>query len=337
MTQRILTICYKWTIVFMPLFILSIHGLPAPGFSEDIVIPDVVDRIVAKVNDEIILLSELDDALDTYADQMSARGSSVGNKNEIPITLRRDILNQLVEKKLAEQQIRELRIHVDDTEVDSAIERVKQNSFLTDEMLRKRLAENGMTMANYRRSIKEQILRAKLIDYKVKSNTIITKEDIQSYYDDHYEEYEGVTKYHLRNIIMKTPSFGEEKQRVLERMETLLARLKSGEAFSDLAVIYSESPIAESGGDIGLFELEDLDSSIRNAVEKLKPGEFTDIIETDLGYQIFYLEDIVTTDGIFLEKASPAIEEKLYKEELEKKFKDWISDLKEGAHIQIIE
>jgi len=116
-----------------------------------------------------------------------------------------------------------------------------------------------------------------------------------------------------------------------------LTRLQQGEAFADLAVTYSESPIAEKGGDIGLFKPEDLDESIGNALEKIKPGEFTDIIDTDLGYQIFYLEEIVTTDGIPLEKASPAIEETLYKQELEKKFKDWISDLKKEAHIQIIE
>jgi peptidyl-prolyl cis-trans isomerase SurA len=290
---------------------------------------------VAKVNDDIILLSELDDALAPYVDQMDAHAAT--SENEPMHLLRRDVLNQLVEKKLAEQQIRELGIHVDDTEVDSAIERVKQTNFFTDEMLRQKLAENGMSMTQYRRSIKEQILRAKLIDYKVKSNTIITKEDIQSYYDDHYDEYAGVAKYHLRNIIMKTGPFEEENQRVLERMNDILTRLKSGESFSDLAVIYSESPIADSGGDIGLFKPEDLDSTIKKAVEKIKPGEFTDIIETDLGYQIFYLEDIVTTDGMSLEKASPAIEERLYKEELEKKFKKWIADLKEGAHIQIIE
>ena len=337
MVRKILTRCAKRSITILTLLILSLHGPAAPGFSEEIAIPEVVDRIVAKVNDEIILLSELDDALAPYLDQMDARGASGENENELMLSLRRDVLNQLVEKKLAEQQVRELGIRVDDTEVDSAIERVKQTNFLTDEMLRTRLAENGMTMAQYRRSIREQILRAKLIDYKVKSNTIITKEDIQSYYDDHYDEYKGVTKYHLRNIIMKTSPFAEENQNVLERMNALLERLKQGESFSDLAVIYSESPIAESGGDIGLFKPEELDRSIRDAVEKIKPGEFTDIIETDLGYQIFYLEDIVTTDGIPLEKAAPAIEEKLYKEELEKKFKEWIADLKEGAHIQIIE
>ena len=292
---------------------------------------------VAKVNDEIIWLSELDEALTSYADQASARNSSNENKEELMFKLRSDVLNQLVEKKLAEQQIKKLGIRVEDTEISSTIERVKQNNFFTDETLRQKLAENGMTMDNYRRNIREQVLRAKLIDYKVKSNIIITKEDIQSYYNDHHKEYAGVTKYHLRNIIMQTPGYGEEKKIVLERMETILARLQQGEAFAGLAVTYSESPIAEKGGDIGLFKPEDLDESIRNALEKIKPGEFTDIIDTDLGYQIFYLEEIVTTDEIPLEKASPAIEETLYKQELEKKFKDWISDLKDEAHIQIIE
>jgi len=328
---------FAWAVLFSALLIFSFHKSFTYGYAEEIELPEVVDRIVAKVNDEIILLSELDEALESYADQVNAQNSSNENKEELMFKLRSDVLNQLVEKKLAEQQIKELGIHVEDTEISSTIERVKQNNFFTDETLRQKLAENGMTMDHYRRNIREQILRAKLIDYKVKSNIIITKKDIQSYYNDHHEEYAGVTKYHLRNIIMQTPGYGEEKQSVLERMETILTRLQQGEAFADLAVTYSESPIAEKGGDIGLFKPEDLDESIGNALEKIKPGEFTDIIDTDLGYQIFYLEEIVTTDGIPLEKASPAIEETLYKQELEKKFKDWISDLKKEAHIQIIE
>ncbi|MBW1894401.1 MAG: peptidylprolyl isomerase, partial [Deltaproteobacteria bacterium] len=205
-----------------------------------------------------------------------------------------------------------------------------------DETLRKMLAEQGMTLDQYRSKMKEQILRAKLIDYKVKSKIIITKEDIESYYNDHHKEYSGTSKYHLRNIIMKTSDFSEGKQQVFERMETILLRLKQGEAFADLAMTYSESPIAENGGDIGLFKLDDLVNNIRDSVEKIKPGEFTEIIDTDLGYQIFYLEEIVTTEGVTLEKATPSIEEKLYKQELENKFKAWISDLKEEAHIQLI-
>jgi peptidyl-prolyl cis-trans isomerase SurA len=328
---------FTWAVFCSALFILSLQELVTTGFAEEIELPQVVDRIVAKVNDEIILLSELDEALESYAGQMGAHNSSGVNKEELMFKLRRDILTQLVEKKLAEQQIKALGIRVEEGEIIGTIERVKQNNFFTDETLRQRLAENGMTMDQYRRDIKEQILRAKLIDYKVKSNIIITKEDVQSYYNDHHEEYAGAAKYHLRNIIMKTPVYGEGKQNVLQRMETVLARLQQGEAFADLAVIYSESPIAENGGDIGLFKPEDLDESIRDALEKIKTGEFTAIIDTDLGYQIFYLEEIVTTEGISLEKASPAIEEKLYKQELEIKFKSWISDLKEDAHIQIIE
>jgi len=324
---------FKWAVLFSVLFLLS---FAEPGLTKETEIPEVVDRIVAKVNDEIILLSELNEALESYAGKVNNYSSSDERRQELTFKLREDVLNQLVEKKLSEQQIKELGIRIEDGEIDNAIEKIKESNFFTDETLRKMLAEKGMTLDHYRGKIKEQILRAKLIDYKVKSNIIVTKEDVESYYNDHHKEYSGTSQYHLRNIIMKTPAFSEGKQQVLERMKTILLRLKQGEAFANLAMTYSESPIAENGGDIGLFKLDDLVKNIRDSVEKINPGEFTEIIDTDLGYQIFYLEEIVTTEGITLEKATPSIEEKLYKQELENKFKAWISDLKEEAHIQLI-
>ncbi len=324
---------FKWAVLFSVLLLLS---FAEPGLTQETEIPEVVDRIVANVNDEIILLSELNEALESYTDKINNYSYSDEKRQELIYKLREDVLNQLVEKKLSEQQIKKIGIRIEDGEIDNAIERIKESNFFTDETLRKMLAEKGMTLDQYREKMKEQILRAKLIDYKVKSNIIVTKEDIESYYNDHHKEYSGISKYHLRNIIMKTPDFSEGKQQVLERMKTVLLRLKQGEAFANLAMTYSESPIAENGGDIGLFKPDDLVKNIRDSVEKINPGEFTEIIDTDLGYQIFYLEEIVTTEGVTLEKATPSIEEKLYKLELENKFKAWISDLKEKAHIQLI-
>jgi len=323
----------KWAVLLPVLFLLS---FAEPGLTKKTEIPEFVDRIVAKVNDEIILLSELNEALKSYTGKVNNYSASDEKRQELIFKLREDVLNQLVEKKLSEQQIKELGIRIEDGEIDNTIERIKESNFFTDETLRKMLAEKGMTLDQYRGKIKEQILRAKLIDYEVKSNIIVTKEDIEAYYNDHHKEYSGTSQYHLRNIIMKTPGFSEGKQQVLEKMKVILLRLKQGEAFADLAMTYSESPIAANGGDIGLFKPDDLVKNIRDSVEKINPGEVTDIIDTDLGYQIFYLEEIVTTEGITLEKATPAIEESLYKQELENKFKAWISDLKEEAHIQLI-
>ena len=107
------------------------------------------------------------------------------------------MLKRLIEQKLKDQEIKRSNITVDENEIDSAIERIKETSFFTDEDLREALARDGMTIETYREEMKEQILRSKLINYKIKSKIVITKEDIKAYYDSHKDDYSGETKYHF--------------------------------------------------------------------------------------------------------------------------------------------
>ena len=298
----------------------------------------VVDRIVAIVNDDIVTLSEVDEVFDPYAEKIRAYGYSPDKEKEMLYGAREEIVNQLVEKKLADQEIIKAGIIVDNAEVDKAIERIKKRSYWTDEDLRENLARDGLTVEQYQLRMKKQIQRARLLDYKVKSKIIITNEDIAAYYQKHPEEYSGIVKYHLRNIIMQFSSYAddEEKRAVYQRMQLVYDRLKQGESFTMLARMYSESSLAKSGGDLGLFQLSDLSEQIQQAVKDLKAEQFSDIVYTDSGYQIFFLEKIVTVPGKTLEEASPEIEEKLYEEMLNSALKSWIDDLKKEAHIKII-
>jgi len=299
----------------------------------------VVDRIVAIVNDDIVTLSELNEILDPYAEKIRTYGYSPEKEKEMLFQAREEIVNQLIEKTLADQEIQKAEIVVNESEIDSAVERIKKKNYWTDEELRENLANDGLTLENYRQRMKKQIQRSRLLDYKVKSKIIITNEDIGKYYQDHPEKYSGTVKYHLRNIILQQPSIsgGEEKDdEVLNRMKTIQERLKKGESFEMLARMYSESTLAQGGGDLGLFQLNDLSETIRNAVKDLKAGQFTDILQTDKGYQIFFIENIVTIPGKSLTQASPEIEEELYNEMLDNALKSWIDDLKKDSHIKKI-
>jgi peptidyl-prolyl cis-trans isomerase SurA len=298
----------------------------------------VVDRIVAIVNDDIVTLSELNEILDPYAEKIRTYGYSPEKEKEMLFNAREEIVNQLIEKTLADQEIQKAEIVVNESEIDSAVERIKKKNYWTDEELRENLANDGLTLEKYRQRMKKQIQRSRLLDYKVKSKIIVTNEDIGKYYKEHPEKYSGVVKYHLRNIIIKQPSIsgGEEEGEVLNRMKGIQERLKQGESFEMLARLYSESTLAEGGGDLGLFQLKELSDSIQNAVKDLKAGQFTDILQTDKGYQIFFVENIVTIPGKKLEEASPEIEEELYNEMLDNALKSWIDDLKKDSHIKII-
>ena len=291
---------------------------------------EIVDRIVAVVNDEVITLIELNNTLKPYMEKIRSLGYPQEKEQELIFNVRKDMLDRLVNQKIEDQEIKRSKVEITEEQIDKTIERIKETNYLNDEQLRAALAKDGFTMEEYRQKIKDQILRERLVNLKVKSKVVITKEDIKAYYEKHIKEYGGKQKYHLLNIIMKVPLFSssEKKFEIKARMDEILERLKAGESFKALATKHSESPVASDGGDLGEFEFDSLSPQLQEAIEKIKPGEFTPVLDTDQGYQIFFLEEILNTPGKTLEEMSPEIERILFNENIDNKYQAWIEDLR---------
>ncbi len=298
----------------------------------------IVDRIVAVVNDDVITLRELNLVLEPYLAKVKSLGYPPDKEKEALYKLREDLLIQLVDSKLADQEIKRIKISVDEKEIDSVIERMKETRFFTDEELRAALSQQGLTMEEYRARLKDQLLRARLVTQEVKSKIVITEEDIKSYYDSKPELYGGEKRYHLRNIIMRIPSFASrtQKDEIKNRMQAVMDRLGAGESFESLARSYSEAPLAVEGGDLGFFKLNTLSPQLQEAIKSLKAGEHTSILETDQGFQIFYIQEIETTKGKSLKEVTPEIQDKLYNESVDEKYRTWLDELKKKSHIKII-
>jgi peptidyl-prolyl cis-trans isomerase SurA len=299
---------------------------------------EVVDRIVAVVNDDIITLFDLSHLLKPYVEKIEQANYPTETEHKMIYRVREDALDQLIDQKLTDQEIKRTKIAISEKELDDRIEQIKTANFFTDEDMRKGLAKRGLTMEEYRQQMKDQILRIKLINLEVKSKIVITTEDIKDYYEKHQNKYAGKEKYHLRNIIMKVPPFADDndKLEIKTKMDSVLARLNAGESFETLAMIYSESSLAQEGGDLGLFELDTLSPQLKAAIKEMKAGEFTSVIDTDQGYQIFFVQDVSKTPGKSLEDASSEIERILYDEIVNNKFQAWVEDLRKQSHIKII-
>jgi peptidyl-prolyl cis-trans isomerase SurA len=252
--------------------------------------------------------------------------------------VREETLNQLINEKLADQEVRRLNLSVSEAEVDQALERIKEANHYTDAEFREALGRQGMSPITYRQELKEQILRSKLVNLSVKSKIVVTEADVKAYFDENQESYRGERKYHLRNIIMVPPAMAtaEERASVGRKMEAVRQEFLAGADFGQLARQYSESPLAEGGGDLGLFSPETMAADIRAAMEGLEAGEVTPVLDTDQGYQLFYVEEIVTVSGKTLEEAAPEIEDKLYKEIVNQKYQEWLEELRNQAHIKVI-
>jgi peptidyl-prolyl cis-trans isomerase SurA len=314
---------------FLLLGLLS--AVPAAG-------AELVDRIVAVVNDEVISLYELDQFVGPYIEQVQNSQYPSDVEQRLVFEVRQKVLNQLIDQALTDQELERQGINVGEPEIDAAIERVKESRYLTDEQLRRSLEEQGITYEAYREQIKKQILRARLVNREIKSKIVITDEDVRRYYEENKEFYAGQTEYHLRNLYVRLPSFATEPDRrqAREKLETIRQELAGGAAFESVVNRYAAGEEGIESSDLGYFKLEDLSRELRELLRDMRAGEMTPVLETGFGYQIVYVHEIANSEGKSLEEASAEIENKLYNEVVDEKYQSWLQSLRERSYIRII-
>lgn len=301
------------------IMLLMFCGFPEISYSE------VVDRIVAVVNEDIITLVELNKAINPYLSEVEKTAYSEKEKEQIIQKLQKDMLTKLIGYKLTEQEAKRLGLKVSEKELKTSVERFMTSKDLTREGLEKALLKEKMTYAEFESDVKSKILRPKLINLIIKAKVVITNEEVKEYYDAHEKEYKGVNKYHLKNILV-------DSEEEIQKIKTLL---DNGDDFKEVAMLYSQAPNASAGGNLGAFELDVFADDIRENILLLENGQYTDIIFTGGGFQIFYLEKIEMSGGKTLEQAKDEITSKLFSTKAEKKYSEWLEELKEMSLIKI--
>lgn len=285
---------------------------------------EVVDRIVAVVNDDIITLQQLNKAVAPYIEKVQKASYPEEKRKKILYNLKKDMLNRMIERTLADQEAEKYNITVSEAEVDKAIERFKENRSMTQEELEKGLQQDGMTFQGYRDKIRKELLRPKLISRAVNSKVVVTDTEVKTYYEEHKDKYTGIKKYELRNILA-------EKR---ERVEQAMTFLEKGGDFRAAAEKFSEASNASEKGYLGVFKADAFSEKLKSRITSCKPGEYTDIIETDRGFQIFYVQNIEKSGGKSLKEAREEIVDTLYDRKASEKFDKWMQSLKKNSHIK---
>lgn len=306
------------------LALLALH--PAPSTAK------VVSGIAAIVNEEIITTVEVDKEHQLMQKE-AEKLPSVDRAG-----LRSAAVNRLVDKKLIEQKIRDLDIKVTDEEVKFAIEDVKKQNGLSQEALEQALGAQGLSFAQYRAQLKEQLERLRLMSQEVRSKVQVGEREIRDYYDNNLASYGGSEQFRARHIFFKLDKKGgaEELAKAEALANEVLAKARAGEDFAELAKKHSDDPAAaKDGGDLGTFKKSDMLPEIGDTVAAMKPGEVSSVVLSPAGLHIIKLEEKSQGTGKPFEEVKDSIEELLYKKKSDERFAQWVKELRDGAVIEI--
>lgn len=284
----------------------------------------VIDRVIAIVNDDIITLKDFEAyvKVDRHTNYTSVdeyfRNEQVKSRLDI-----------FIEGILIKQQAKKLRVVVTDKEVEGFIEGIKKQNLITDAELREQLRKDNVTYEQFTEGIKLNILRTRVMMRVLSTEINITENKIKSYYDSHQEIFRD-EEFHLQQIFIS----GKHKD-IRERAEKAYKQLTSGTPFPDVAREISDDPSAKQGGDIGFVKRSDLLPTLRNSLNNLEPGSFTQVIPTPYGLHILKLIEVKKSDILPYEVVKNAINERLAIEESNKQYRDYMDKLKKSSYIEV--
>ncbi|MDI6704466.1 MAG: peptidylprolyl isomerase [bacterium] len=259
----------------------------------------IVERIVAKVNAEVITLSELEDA------------KLVGNNRE-------DVLNHLIEEKLILQEAKRQEIQVTDTEIDRALMDVK-NRFGTNARFEEAISKQGISVDELRHEYEKRLLAAKLVEKEVRSKIGISEKEWMELYKPYLYQIR------VQHILVKTK----------EEAEEILNKLKKGEDFTLLAKRFSICSSGETGGDLGFLNKGEMVKDFEDAAFLLGEGKISEPVHTHFGFHIIKCIEKRKTPEEVLIKILKRLKSQLLQKRFEERYTTWINQLKDKAYIEI--
>jgi peptidyl-prolyl cis-trans isomerase SurA len=297
---------------------------------------ETCNKIIAVVNNDVITQLELEKKIK----EMTGFSVEDLKRNEGPRFAETEhrILELLIDEKITEEKVKEFRITVSKSQVDATIKRMKEQNHWSDEEFIAQLQRGGLTLEKYQEKIRKELERMQLIEYEVRSRIIIRDEDIKAYYEQNTKLFTSAKKVRLAGIflVLKRPDDRGEIKEIQEKGEEILERLRRGEDFGELAKKFSDGPGAADGGDLGMFDADQLDPQFRKIIDSLPEGSVSGLIPTSKGIQILKVTQKQVGKVKPLEEVKDAVYSELYRQEINRRYDAWIKELRENSYTRIL-
>jgi peptidyl-prolyl cis-trans isomerase SurA len=326
------------------LFVVTAAAVMASGMGTR---ADVIEQVLVKVNGDIITKTELEQR------QVQVLRQRLNGQNVDPETLKNDeqlkkllaeitpqVLVNSIDELLLLQHGRDLNYHLSDDQFKQVVGNIRKEQGLQDEAkFQAALAQENMTVDDLRKSLEKQMIIEQVQRQEVGSKLTITEEEERQYYARHPEEFTEPTTITLREILVEVPGSGatvnaaadEEAQK---KVADTRARLLRGEDFGKVAAEVSASATKANGGLIGPFSRDDMSQQLQAIVDKMKPGDITQPIRTQRGYQLFKLETMKTAAVQPFDKVQDLISERVAGARTQTEMRKFLARLRTQAIIE---
>jgi peptidyl-prolyl cis-trans isomerase SurA len=297
----------------------------------------ILDRIVAVVNDDVITLTEVqEEGLQTIRRIVQ---ESLGDERERRLrTTERQILDELILRKLQLQEAKKEKIEATAAEVRSAIEDLKRrNGLNSDEELQAAMSRELLSEEQFRRGIAEQVALTKLVARQVRSKVVVLDEEARRYYDEHQEQFKDIPQVKIRHLLVAVPQqpTREDVLRAKSRIEEAQVLMKLGATFSTVAKQYADGPLASSSGEIWTMKRGELAPELEQTALALPIGQVSGIITNPAGFHLIQVEERVTGQVLPFDQVKEAARNTLFDQKAEAKLKEWVQTLKAKASVEM--
>ena len=289
--------------------------------------------VVARVNGQDIhnddIIRELKKTLKNYKD----RGIPLTAEEE-KITAKKLIENE-IERALLLQKGNEINALVSDEALDKKLRKVK-SSFKSDSIFEHELKNRKLTLDQYKKELKIDLLMQQVIDREIEPNIKVSEKDIESFYEKNKDKFITEKKVRASVILVKAKQGDTKAEKsARQKIESILEDIKNGSSFSEMATKYSQDSLAPKGGDLGYFAKNQIFGAFSERAFNMKVNEVSPVFKTGLGLHLLKLTDLKEGKMMPLDKTKTRIEKILRKNKVGNATRNYVEKLKQKSKIKM--
>jgi peptidyl-prolyl cis-trans isomerase SurA len=297
----------------------------------------IVERVVAVVNDAIILASELEARMTPVRGEAMQIADPKERERRLA-KLSTQVLDEMVNEELIVQAAEAAKVDVEASEVQAALDEIKQNNNLDDAGLAQALAAQGYTMSNYKQDLRRQLLRLRAVNQLVAPKVQVTEEDVRAKYDEMQRRSQSVSAVQLSHILFKLPDKPTEQQLAAakEKAAQVINRVRGGEKFEEVAAKDSEDDSTKAtGGQLGWFQRGSINPEWESIVFSMQKGDVRGPVAGPQGLHVFQVTEVKNSELKPFADMKEQLMRELRRREMDKQTQTWLEDLRKKAYIDI--